>query len=179
MMERCCVYSTGTPFTHVCCSLSGWDAFLWFMRSGLSHGMLQPAAFKNAKRWGVYTVWASPVASRLSFQSSFSTDGRMGLSLSRQWGRGALLGALHAYQWFQPPWGDLLSLDYSTDPTAKLVMMVCILYWDIWQRIHTSRTALFNKLTWSLFCKTANWSNVFLVDFHLLFTCWVIDCLCT
>lgn len=41
---------------------------------------------------------ASPVASRLSFQSPFSTDGRMGLSLSRQWGSGGLLGALHAYQ---------------------------------------------------------------------------------
>lgn len=41
---------------------------------------------------------ASPVASRLSFQSPFSTDGRMGLSLNRQWGSNGLLGALHAYQ---------------------------------------------------------------------------------
>lgn len=54
---RCYMYATGTSFTHACCSLSGWDAILRFMWSGLSHGMLRPAAFKNAKRWGVYTVW--------------------------------------------------------------------------------------------------------------------------
>lgn len=43
-------------FTHSCCSFSGWDAVLRFMWSRLSHGMLRSAAFKNAKRWGVYTV---------------------------------------------------------------------------------------------------------------------------
>lgn len=53
----CYMYATGTSFTHACCSLSGWDAVLRFMWSGLSHGMLRSAAFKNAKRWGVYTVW--------------------------------------------------------------------------------------------------------------------------
>lgn len=52
----CYMCAVGTSYTHVCLSLSGWDAFLWFMWSRLSHGMLWPATFKNAKRWGVYTV---------------------------------------------------------------------------------------------------------------------------
>lgn len=92
------VFNRDPLYTHACCSLSGWDAFLWFMRSGLSHGMLQPAAFKNAKRWGVYTVWLLRLPPGCHFKALFSTDGRTGLSLSRQWGSNGLLGALHAYQ---------------------------------------------------------------------------------
>lgn len=57
---------------------------------------------------------------------------------------------------FQHPRGDLLSLDYSTDPTARLVMMVHVLQQDIWQAIHTSHIALFNKLTRSLSLWTEN-----------------------
>lgn len=51
------VCAIGTSLTHARFSFSGWDAILRFMWSGLSHGMLRPAAFKNAKRWAVYTVW--------------------------------------------------------------------------------------------------------------------------
>lgn len=94
----CYMYATGTSFTHACCSLSGWDAVLRFMWSGLSHGMLRSAAFKNAKRWGVYTVWLLCFPPLLSIQSLFFTDGRLGLSLSTQRSSGGLLGALHAYQ---------------------------------------------------------------------------------
>lgn len=61
----------------------------------------------------------------LSIQSLFFTDDRLGLSLSTQKSTSGLFGALHAYQIISASLGRFsLSLYYSTDPTARLVMMV-------------------------------------------------------
>lgn len=52
------------PLTLVVFSHSGWDALLRLMWSRLSHGVLWPATFKNAKRWAaVYTVLQPPLLS--------------------------------------------------------------------------------------------------------------------
>lgn len=92
------MYASGTSLTHAFCFLSGWDAVLRFMWSGLSHGMLRSAAFKNAKRWGVYTVWLLCFPLCCQFKAFSFSDGRLGLSLSTLRSSGGLLGALHASQ---------------------------------------------------------------------------------
>lgn len=52
---------------------------------------------------------------------------------------------------FPHPRGDLLSLDYSADPTARLVMTAHVLEQVSWKAIHRNHIALLNKLTGSLF----------------------------
>lgn len=77
----------------------------------------------------VFTLSGFSVSSLLlSIQSLFFTDGRLGLSLSTQKSTTGLFGALHAYQIISASPGRIfLSLHYSTDPAARLVMMVMVL----------------------------------------------------
>lgn len=166
----------GHPVHWSFCSLSGRDALLWFMRSGLSHGMLQPAAFKNAKRWGVYTVWLLRLPLGCHFKAPSSTDGRTGLSLSRQTRRRWLIRSFAC-----------ISSDFST--SLGRFAISGLQYWPHSKacndgvRASVGRLAddsyksrgLVQQVDKKSILQGSELIQCFSYRFPLYFTCWVID----
>lgn len=82
---------------------SGGDAVLRFMRSGLSHGVLRSSAFKNAKRWGVYTVCL--LCFPLSAVNSKAFLHRLLEAVTQHTEKQGLVRALHAHHIIPPSSG--------------------------------------------------------------------------
>lgn len=81
----------------------GGDAVLRFMWSGLSHGVLRSTAFKNAKRWGVYTVCL--LCFPLSAVNSKPFLHRLLEAVTRHTEKQGLVRALHAHHIIPPSSG--------------------------------------------------------------------------